>query len=396
MAATNYFVPFAAGANANTLTDAQLAAAGITPLGFQSGLAPSASVNKILKQGTAMAAMLGQLIVDKAGVDANDSQSTATLEGNFILAIAAALANADFGVASGTDTYTLTLTPAPISLQTGNQILVYFVNPNIGNAPTLNVNGLGAKLVIKQQGGLLVPGDLSGFVSLVYDGTYWRFNGLAQSSAGRLINVQIFTSSGTYTPSAGTQFVKVRGCGGGGGGSGTSNPGSGLVSLAAPGTAATCAEGKYTIAQIGASQPVTIGAAGTGGAAAAGSNGGTTALGALLSIPGGVGGGAPLNAQSAPTVNANGATSAAATGAFFSRRGTAPAPSTALNALIGTGAAGGDSLFGAGGYTISANNSGVAASGYGGGGGGTMTSSGSGSTGGNGSPGILIIEEYGV
>jgi hypothetical protein len=222
------------------------------------------------------------------------------------------------------------------------------------------------------------------------------------AGAGRLLGPPtVMTASGNWPIPAGTVYAVVEMVGGGGAGTGTSNPGTSLVSLGAPGSAGTFAQGFFTLAQlqaalVGGSIPVTIGAAGAGVSAAAGGNGGTTSFGSLMTAPGGNGGGAPLNAQTPPTVNGNGNVSGAATGAFFSRSGTAPNPSLALSATTGIGAPGGDSIFGAGGYGKSANNSGAAATGYGGGGAGTMTTSGSGSTGGNGSPGLAKIWAFGI
>lgn len=91
--ATNSFVPFASGPNANVETDAQyqtdLAAGGTLATGFVAGLALSKQVNKVLRQSSLWSAVLGQIIADYAGADANDSQTTAALEASFLRALAA-------------------------------------------------------------------------------------------------------------------------------------------------------------------------------------------------------------------------------------------------------------------------------------------------------------------
>ena len=276
---------------------------------------------------------------------------------------------------------------------------------------TLTLTGFtaapGAKALTRGDASALQQNDLvvGQLITVVYDGTQFQIQHtstafiksyLQAHSPGSLIQQLVFTASGTYTPSAGTQLVFVEGVGGGGGGSGCTQPGTGNVSLGAPGTSATYARGLYTIAQIGSSQAITIGAAGSGGALGAGTNGGITSLGSLLTIPGGLGGGAALNNQSPPTTTANGNISSAATGGLFSRAGTASSAAIALNAAIGNSGSGGESPFGAGGYNKSANAIGANATGYGAGGAGTMATSTQGNTGGNGSPGILIITEYGV
>ena len=51
-----------------------------------------------------------------------------------------------YGAATGTDTYAVTLSPAPTGYAAGMSILVSFANTNTG-AATINVNGLGAKAI---------------------------------------------------------------------------------------------------------------------------------------------------------------------------------------------------------------------------------------------------------
>lgn len=127
--------------------------------------------------------------------------------------------------------------------------------------------------------------------------------GLAMSAGGVLSNSassstgittivrQSFTSNGTYTPTANMTYCIIEVIGGGGGGGGAK--GGAAVTTAGGGGGA----GKYqrllaTAAQIGASQAVTIGAAGTAGAATPtnGGDGGNTSVGTLCVGPGGSGG----------------------------------------------------------------------------------------------------------
>ena len=105
------------------------------------------------------------------------------------------------------------------------------------------------------------------------------------------INVQVFTASGTYTPSTGMLYCTVLMCGGGGGGGGVAATTGAQVAAAAGGSGAESAYGVFSAATIGASQTVTIGAAGAGGVAGnnSGGTGGTTSLGALMTAVGGVG-----------------------------------------------------------------------------------------------------------
>ena len=128
-------------------------------------------------------------------------------------------------------------------------------------------------------------------------------------ATGRLLNVQVITSSGTYTPTTGTNSVVVEAVGGGGGSGGvpaTSSTQSGISGQGAPGA---YAKARYTSGFSGVS--VTIGAGGTAGTTStAGGTGGTTSFGALLTCPGG--GGSPFGSVSATQNNASGGASPSA------------------------------------------------------------------------------------
>jgi hypothetical protein len=129
--------------------------------------------------------------------------------------------------------------------------------------------------------------------NVLVDGTSIGINASNQlhvigSSFFSSINVQTFTSSGTYTPTAGTKYVWARMVGGGGGGGGATTS---ALSAGSGGGNGEYSEGVFSAATIGASQTVTIGAGGVGNSASGGSNGGTTSLGSLLTSVGGTGGG---------------------------------------------------------------------------------------------------------
>lgn len=101
---------------------------------------------------------------------------------------------------------------------------------------------------------------------------------------------QVFTTDGTYTPTTGMVYCIAEVVGGGGGGGGAAA----AANSSGAGGGGGGGYSRKTISSltIGASQTVTIGAAGTAGTAGnnAGGTGGTTSLGALLSATGGVGG----------------------------------------------------------------------------------------------------------
>ena len=65
--ATNDFKPFATGAGANVMTQADWEALPALLTGFQSGKASSAQVNKAIRQASFVAAALAQFISTKSG-----------------------------------------------------------------------------------------------------------------------------------------------------------------------------------------------------------------------------------------------------------------------------------------------------------------------------------------
>lgn len=91
--ATNDFVPVAPGPGANVLSQSTYLTRSAVTTGYASGVAESAAVNKSLRQGTVMAAVLAQFIVDTTGQDALDDGTTATLLTNLKTALKGRLIN---------------------------------------------------------------------------------------------------------------------------------------------------------------------------------------------------------------------------------------------------------------------------------------------------------------
>lgn len=104
-----------------------------------------------------------------------------------------------FAATSGTDTYTASLSPAITSYTTGLAVRITFGNNNTG-ASTLNLNGLGAKSIVKNGTQALTANDLISGVEyeLVYDGTNLQIMGIMPSWS-------ILTDSATITWNAATQ-----------------------------------------------------------------------------------------------------------------------------------------------------------------------------------------------
>lgn len=226
------------------------------------------------------------------------------------------------------------------------------------------------------------------------------FNDIPAGQQWRTVKSQVFTSSGTYTPSTGMLYCIIRCVGGGAGGGGAGSTTSAQVAAGGGGGAGAFGVLYATAAQIGASQTVTIGAKGTGGSAGnnAGNNGAQTSIGSLLTAGGGLAGGGG-GAGNVCTTGAGGAGGAAGTG---TEANAGPAGDNGFGIYNGSfnvakGGIGGSSSFGAGGKGGIVNTgqaAGSAANGYGSGGGGAASGNGTSAAGGDGTDGVVVITEF--
>lgn len=135
-------------------------------------------------------------------------------------------------------------------------------------------------------------------------GIFARINGVTvgplgaagTSGGGGTTVTQTLTATGTYTPTPGMKYARVQVVApGAGGGSGRRGAAGSARSGGQGGAAGGYSEAWFSAAQIGASQPVTIGPPGTGGAAVTvdntngnpGTGGGNCSFGTLLMATGG-------------------------------------------------------------------------------------------------------------
>lgn len=217
---------------------------------------------------------------------------------------------------------------------------------------------------------------------------------------GRLLNVQKFIDSGTYTPTAGTKKIRVRICGGGGAGGGAAaSTTSGYVAAGHGGSAGTYGETSLIDATSISSVAVTVGSGGVGSAGANGSAGGNSSFGSYITAPGGAGGARGLSTSTTQTaVSDLGATgSCSGSDVLVNVPGQGGRGQFSLNSSTAKGGAGGSSVLGRGGSALTTNATAGDGSGYGAGGAGSVTTASGGSSataGGNGSYGIVLIEEY--
>ena len=197
-----------------------------------------------------------------------------------------------YGVASGTNTLTLTSSPIFSAMTDGTFLEMTPTAANTGPV-TLSANGLTPAPVQTITGNNLASGQLQPnqpVLLMALSGVWKLFGGGA--AAGGLTAMQVFVSSGSYTPTAGAQKALVFATGAGGGG------GCGPHCGAGGGAGATC----ISIINLTGitSIPFTIGAGGavanappTSGISASGGAGGWTQFGltgaAYLVAPGGTG-----------------------------------------------------------------------------------------------------------
>jgi hypothetical protein len=117
--------------------------------------------------------------------------------------------------ASGTDTYTATVTPAFTAYTTGQRFNIKFTNANTG-AATININSKGAKSIVKNGSTALSAGDIAAgqVMLLVYDGTNMQIVG---PSGGPFVpQSRTLTINGTaYDLSENRSWTIVGGAGGG-------------------------------------------------------------------------------------------------------------------------------------------------------------------------------------
>lgn len=211
--------------------------------------------------------------------------------------------------------------------------------------------------------------------------------GLADSSGyvGRLLNMRVFTSSGTYTPTQGTKRIRVTITGGGGGGGGCQAFSNSETFFGAGGGAGGTVISVITVAAT--SYSVVIGSGGTGGSGATiGNRGGDSKFASLLTAPGGQGAG-----KTTVTNTGGGGGGTPSTGDIRISGGDGDDGQAGAFPVCGGGGA---SYWGGGGRAAVGGGSNGLARGSGGGGAYDNGYTGTVMRGGRGADGICIIEEF--
>ncbi|HBR2513631.1 TPA: hypothetical protein L9S33_000477 [Klebsiella pneumoniae] len=219
---------------------------------------------------------------------------------------------------------------------------------------------------------------------------------LKNSMPGRLLGVQVVTSSALITKSAGAKKWRIRALGAGAGSSAAPATDAGQVSISNGGGAGAYAEGIYDVSAL-SSATVTIGSGGVGGTAISpyGGDGGTTSVGTLISAPGGKAGlpAGPAIPPFQPVANTN---SNSPTGwNIIGTSGSGSEAAVAVSTSYAAGSRGANSQLGVGGSVPAINMPANTGGGYGSGASGCSNGvSQSLKPGASGRDGVVIIEEY--
>ena len=219
---------------------------------------------------------------------------------------------------------------------------------------------------------------------------------LKNSMPGRLLGVQVVTSTALITKSAGAKKWRIRALGAGAGSSAAPATDAGQVSISNGGGAGAYAEGIYDVSAL-SSATVTIGSGGVGGTAISpyGGDGGTTSVGTLISAPGGKAGlpAGPAIPPFQPVANTN---SNSPTGwNIIGTSGSGSEAAVAVSTSYAAGSRGANSQLGVGGSVPAINMPANTGGGYGSGASGCSNGvSQSLKPGASGRDGVVIIEEY--
>lgn len=284
---------------------------------------------------------------------------------------------------------------------TGNAVKMIFHTTNTSTTPTLDVDGTGAAAIkVMSTLGTKIDPIVGAFAqntpaTAIWDGTNWLV--APEYNSGRLLNIQAFTASGTYTPTPGTASIVVKGIGAGGAGGGCPATGVGQTAIGGGGGSGGSGETRLTTGFL-PTVAVTIGAGGVGASGAGGGVGGVTSFGAFLSISGGTGGQAGTAGAQSSAQGGTGGVSTLGT-VFNGVGGRGEVAISSSVTLVIVGGMGANSIAGSGGAAAVTNNAasaaGQAANGLGGGGGGAASgASQAAQIGGAGTSGIIYVYEY--
>jgi hypothetical protein len=198
---TNDFFPFAVAGGANVLSQAAYSGSPNRLTGFVRGTAPSDEVNKVWRQASIAAALLGQFTANQSLEDSPDNGDVNDYERRFIKALKAVVETMGLRRAStaGTaDHPTITFGTRAFTSYTSSTLFVADWTTTLNAGADLNVDGLGVKPLKRMDGSAVQKGDaVAGGSSLV----------LYASNAFYVLNLTAYaiqSGSANYAADAGT------------------------------------------------------------------------------------------------------------------------------------------------------------------------------------------------
>lgn len=224
---------------------------------------------------------------------------------------------------------------------------------------------------------------------------------LGSQDGYRLKQTVLFTSSGTFTKATypWLRAVRVRLVGGGGGGAGAAAPGAGTnISFGNGGGGGGYAEALITVASLGTTETVTVGAGGSVSSGGAGGGGGSTSFGSLVAANGG--GGGSIKPASVYGNYVPSGTGGIGTAGDLKLSGDSGTGGSWAGSGLGASGSGGGSMMGGGGAVTATGSGSTSLAGEpgqnygGGGGGGSANTNAIARAGGAGAPGVVIVELY--
>lgn len=184
---TNDFLPFATAGGAGVLTQSEYAALAARLSGFVDGIAEPTEVNKVWRQASVMAAVIGQFIGDYGALDALDNGSVA----NLVRDLARSVQRGSYAyIAAGGTANALTATPTPaITAYTAGITLRLLTGASANSgAMTINVSGVGAVALQNSDGSAIAAGAVAAtsMIEIICDGTNWRIKGMRAATAAEV------------------------------------------------------------------------------------------------------------------------------------------------------------------------------------------------------------------
>lgn len=296
---------------------------------------------------------------------------------------------------TGAATTDIVAAPASSTYRNIKGVRIRNAHATTSNAVTVQkTNGTNTPTIIKttlKAGESLVYEEGSGWVVMDAAGTL-----KTNPATGRFLRTTVLTTGTTFTTGIDTNTIFVRMVGGGAGGAGCTSVAA-AASAGGGGGAGGYAEKTFAVTPNTA-YTYAIGAAGAGASGAAGGNGGDTTFavgGTTVTAKGGTGA-VVATATAAVNAYAGGVGGTVSTNGDVNSSGQPGDPGVQFlvaTPVVASGN-GGDSPFGAGGKGITAVGNGNNAIGFGAGGGGAATGASTVRTGGSGTAGVIIVDEY--